>query len=331
MRRIKIRTLCFLFLGSVMLLHPFGITAERQFPSSEVTTARDIAMGKASLSACYDVSALFVNPAMMSEMAKSGFSSTFAYNDFYNNNGTYEGSVGFAMRVPFVDKLGRQKYLAFGLGGKTHIDEYTTYSAANAVTGTDTYADIMGVLAFSMNLGGSALGVALKPFGSVLDGEYTFGGVLDAAFTGTIILDGLRYAVVAKNLGGYYDAGDVASSVFNLDTEIYVSIGYVDIGGLFNVSLAFDYSLPANKTGFSIGGEFLVMRFSQQTNGAFPQGFLDGVQVPDGIRVRAGFNRSSPALGLGVYFGAFRLDYALSTDNFTFSGINHTVSVEVSL
>ncbi|MBI4979517.1 MAG: hypothetical protein HZC28_18715 [Spirochaetes bacterium] len=292
---------------SAFMLSAVGTTAVRELAVDDVTSARDAAMGGASESIIDDPNAIYINPALMPMIMRSGISFSADYTAF----GGYRGTAALTVRDA-------ENAWAFGLGAK---GDYTVgvgqYSDTDVHTGNFNYGSFTGIAGAAFDLNDNYIGASVKYYHTLLDAtESAWGVALNAAFSRSLFIKSLQLAVVLRNLGVYYH-----NTLFDLDSRIIVGLGFKS-EGKFAVGLTFSYALPSSDVDFALGGEYKVVSFNGK-----PASNED--PISQGVFIRAGLNKTAPSIGAGIAFWHVRIDYALYTDSYSLTGLNHTVGVDV--
>lgn len=311
---------------------------DRVLPSSTVMSARDRAMGGASLLSVSSATSVFENPSRMPLSLTSGFSITYSYDALSESFNKQRGAFSFLYKG---EREG--KPFAIGIGVKTDIDygiEY--YDTDNNYLGSVLYADTLSFINTGFEIGKNQfVGFGIRFTASSLDSDGAFGGGLDFAYSGSLFLDDLKVGVLIENFGGLYSADNTTDIFFNLDTIINAALGYNDSKERFSAAMKLAYALPSSSLRFSIGAEVRLIKFRQYlrekdfdedeySDAIFDEEFAVKVKppLPGGLYIRAGLENTTPSLGIALNLYFVRISYTVDASKFSEKAVNHSIGIE---
>lgn len=283
-----------------------------------VTSTRNIGMGGASFTCVDDSASLFINPSMMANLAKSGVSGSYSYTPY----GDHKTLLTSAQKIGnFTLGIGLQSFVAAPV--YLYKDEFTKNKSIYNELG---FAVGGAYKIGSTLIGGNIRGIYTGSFSS--DMKDDFGMTLDFAVTTPVVLPLIRASIGIKNFGFYQN------TFAPFDTDIVTGIGIMTGDGLLSAGLTASISVPSLTPSVAFGAEYLLIPFGKSENGINidddPESILDApppVKTLDGIKVRAGVSDKNFSFGAGLYVGMFRLDYAMSFEDYSFKYYTHSVSL----
>ena len=228
---------------------------------------------------------------------------------------------------------------AVGVGFAGDINKVNSYDSLGAKK-NDIYNGLYLInvgAAYAINES-SFIGANVKSVVNNSGRDNNFGMFFDISYMQSLFTPNFKLGVGVRNFG-FYD------NVFaKTDTDITASVAYAKSDGSFAVSGQYTISVPSVSHELSVGLEAMIIDFNKL--GLFkkktawyddlPESILDAPdfvqkrlsqKLPSGILARLGVGTKGVSLGLSVYLDLFRLDYAISFDNFSKDNISHDVGM----
>ena len=228
---------------------------------------------------------------------------------------------------------------AVGIGFAADINKIYSYDNSG-IRKNDIYNGL-----YLINIGGayaindsSFIGANIKTVVNNSEKDNNFGMFFDVSYIQSLFTPNFKIGVGIRNFG-FYD------NVFaKTDTDITASAAYTKSDGSFSVSGQYTISVPSVSHNFSIGLEAMIIDFNKlgwfEEKTAWyddlPESILDAPdaiqkrlakKLPSGILARLGVGTEGVSLGLSIYVKLFRLDYAISFDNYSKDNISHDIGM----
>lgn len=248
-----------------VLLSSVSFAAGSSDPGGLAVGVRSLAMGRAMVAAVQDSHAVFINPANLSYISESHFSSFFSrlFGDFgYTNlvGGFKNGNIWWGVGLSMVSLDGIPQNITVPYGIETRIAQTGQYTASDTLWAL-SYAQYLGNFLF---LEDSVWGVTGKYFsqridtavGTLVGGDFglkfKFGGLNSLPLLGSYFRKA-QWGFVAYNPVGFTLANAV--NVQSLEAHYRVGVsGVMDVPVLNRpINTAFDFD---TMDGFHAGGEF---------------------------------------------------------------------------
>lgn len=275
---------------------------------------RAVAMGETFAGVADDASAVYWNPAGLTQIAAPEFTAMHT----------------FWMQSMYFEHLGAAVPLPAGVAGASlvYLDHGTLFRSEEGDTpdspdrGTFGATDFNFTGAYALPLDASmSVGGGLKLFSENIDGSASFGWALDAAFYYRLPWPGWTAGAVLQNLG---PAARVQEAYSRLPLNLRVGCAY---RALPNLLLALDYNQPLEQNGrISLGVEYVFEQLLALRAGYRYQSAVDNNQYYEGFGTES---LAGVSAGLGLNYHDLRLDYAFVP--YGFLGSTHRVALTYAL
>ena len=324
----KIFIILFIYSSVFFAADLSSLSSKHSLSVSETSSTRSKGMMGADFLIGNDSSALFKNSSSLMGVLRDSVNLNYTFtsnpqNDYIFNasyahiGGSYAVGVGFA-------------------GDINKVNSYDSLGAKKNDIYNGLYLINVGA-AYAINES-SFIGANIKSVVNNSGKDNNFGMFFDISYMQSLFTPNFKLGVGVRNFG-FYD------NVFaKTDTDITASVAYAKSDGSFAVSGQYTISVPSVSHEFSVGLEAMIIDFNKL--GLFkkktawyddlPESILDAPdfvqkrlsqKLPSGILARLGVGTKGVSLGLSVYLDLFRLDYAISFDNFSKDNISHDVGM----
>lgn len=302
------------------------LSSKHSLPVLYQTSARAKGMMDAVFLNAHDSSTVFSNPAMMMALLRD------SVNISYSINPMLDSSAG----ISYAHVANSYAVGASLAGNFTKIQNYD-------ISGTKLKNSLNGQymvsLAGAFDINGIYVGGNIKGLVNN-DGKNTdWGALLDISYMQSIFVPALKIGLGIRNFGFYQNTFGI------IDTDLIAAIGFHREDGSLSLSVQYGVSLPSLSQNIAVGAEVMVVNFNalginfskKNTNpDEVPESVLDektelqrkrSAPIPSGILARFGVGNKGASLGISFYIDLFRIDYAITFDNFSADNISHDVGI----